>query len=334
MSVAIGTANTTFQNYQQPLDIVVNEHETVLFQVIGTHNIHLTGNVLLPEDDEDLLPRYPGLDEDEDDELDYDSDEDELDLLEGASDEESDELDDLDDPRIAEVDSDEEEAEVPKLVTSTKGKNKRAAEDDSELEPAATNGTSEEPQLSKNQLKKLRKKQRDNEGNAVDVTAAATTNGVKASAAKETPESKEKKSVAFAKNLVQGPTNGTSTEAAAAAAKPAGPKVVQGVTIDDKKIGTGPAAKKNDRVSMRYIGKLDSNKKVFDSNKKGAPFTFKLGSGQVIKGWDIGVAGMQVGGERRITIPAHLAYGSAGAPPDIPKNATLVFDLKVLEIKK
>lgn len=68
------------------------------------------------------------------------------------------------------------------------------------------------------------------------------------------------------------------------------------------------------------------------ANKKGAPFSFKLGKGEVIKGWDIGVAGMAVGGERRLTIPAHLAYGSRGVP-GIPGNSTLIFDVKLLEIK-
>lgn len=68
------------------------------------------------------------------------------------------------------------------------------------------------------------------------------------------------------------------------------------------------------------------------ANKKGKAFTFKLGAGEVIQGWDIGVAGMAVGGERRITVPANLAYGSK-ALPGIPSNSTLVFDLKLLEIK-
>lgn len=68
------------------------------------------------------------------------------------------------------------------------------------------------------------------------------------------------------------------------------------------------------------------------ANKKGAPFSFKIGKGEVIKGWDIGIAGMSVGGERRLTIPAHLAYGSRSMP-GIPANSTLIFDVKLLEIK-
>lgn len=68
------------------------------------------------------------------------------------------------------------------------------------------------------------------------------------------------------------------------------------------------------------------------ANKKGKPFPFKVGKGQVIKGWDIGIVGMSIGGERRLTIPAHLAYGSRGMP-GIPANSQLTFDVKLLEIK-
>lgn len=68
------------------------------------------------------------------------------------------------------------------------------------------------------------------------------------------------------------------------------------------------------------------------ANKKGKPFSFSVGKGEVIKGWDIGVQGMSVGGERRLTIPANLAYGSK-SPPGIPSNSTLIFDVKLLAIK-
>ena len=74
------------------------------------------------------------------------------------------------------------------------------------------------------------------------------------------------------------------------------------------------------------------NSQCLSANKKGKPFSFKVGKGQVIKGWDIGLLGMTIGGERRLTIPAHLAYGSKGMP-GIPPNSTLTFDIKLLEIK-
>ncbi|KAJ7901953.1 hypothetical protein B0H14DRAFT_2669245 [Mycena olivaceomarginata] len=106
--------------------------------------------------------------------------------------------------------------------------------------------------------------------------------------------------------------------------KPAAEReVAGGVKIKDTKVGTGPAAKKGNTVSMRYIGKLQ-NGKTFDSNTKGKPFTFHLGKGEVIKGWDEGIVGMHVGGERLLTIPAAMGYGKRGTD-GIPGNSTLIF---------
>ncbi|KAL7281353.1 hypothetical protein ACG7TL_004662 [Trametes sanguinea] len=103
-----------------------------------------------------------------------------------------------------------------------------------------------------------------------------------------------------------------------------------GVKIVDHKVGSGPQAKAGDRVSMRYIGKLE-NGKIFDQNTKGKPFNFRLGKGEVIKGWDVGIVGMQPGGERLLTIPAPMAYGKKGQP-GIPANSTLIFEVKLLSI--
>jgi len=101
--------------------------------------------------------------------------------------------------------------------------------------------------------------------------------------------------------------------------------------IEDAKVGAGKTAKAGSLCAMRYIGKLSSGT-VFDSNTKGKPFTFKLGGGEVIKGWDQGIAGMQEGGERRITVPPALAYGNRKTP-GIPPNSTLDFEVKLLSIK-
>lgn len=288
----------TERNYQQPLDITVNHGEKVFFVVTGTHTVYLTGNYIMDDDE----------DEDDEDEDEYDLSPDELEaygLAEEESDEESDDLDAVADPRVTEVESEEEEA--PKLV-SVKGKNKRAAEAES-LDDLISK---DDAKLSKKQQKKLK----NNKGEAVSAEDAK----------------KDAKKVQFAKNLEQGPTG--STEKAKQNGKPAaatGVKVVQGVTIDDRTLGKGRTVKSGDSVGVRYIGKLQ-NGQQFDANKKGKPFTFKAGKGQVIKGWDIGVIGMAIGGERRLTIPAHLAYGSRGMP-GIPGNSTLVFDVKLLEIK-
>ncbi|RXW21630.1 hypothetical protein EST38_g4221 [Candolleomyces aberdarensis] len=104
-----------------------------------------------------------------------------------------------------------------------------------------------------------------------------------------------------------------------------------GLKIQDVKVGDGPEAKKGSRVGMRYIGKfLDGS--GFDKNVKGKPFYFKVGKGEVIKGWDEGIPGMRVGGERILTIPPALAYGSKGVD-GIPANSTLKFEVKLLEVK-
>ncbi|KAI2794382.1 FK506-binding protein 4 [Penicillium oxalicum] len=305
------------KNCQQPLDIVVCEGEVVFFKNTGNQTVFLTGNYVVGLDE--LQDHDHDHDHDEDDEDDYDlsPDEEELDMEEllAMDDDESDDLDDMDDPRITEVDSEEEEA--PKLVEAKAKGKKRAAEEESldEMMAKGAKGKAakEEPTLTKAQQKKLKK----NNGDAAAVEPKKE---------KETKEAKADKKVQFAKNLEQGPTpNGD---------KPTGTlgvKEVKGVKIDDKKLGKGVAAKSGNTVAMRYIGKLEDGK-VFDSNKKGKPFTFKLGKGEVIKGWDIGIAGMAPGGERRITIPPHLAYGKK-ALPGIPANSKLIFDVKLLEIK-
>lgn len=347
------------QHYQQPLDITIPEGQNAYFQVSGSHPVYLTGNYVVPPSG-----GYSDMEEDSDD---YDMSPD-IDELEDGNDEdeESDELDDLEDPRITEVES---EDEAPKLIkaekagqSAQKGKNKRAAElsDDEPVtldaimykslrpaEPAVTGAA--EPKLSKKQLKKLK----NNTGKAVE--AAVENKNVKkedsslpkADKNVKTEDSsppKSDKKVQFATNLEQGPSNGGNEvkPESKADAKPAkqgneklkpslGQKTLQnGVQIDDRKLGTGPAAKKGDKVGMRYIGKLTDGK-VFDANKKGAPFRFTLGVGEVIQGWDIGVQGMSVGGERRIEVPAKMAYGSK-AQPGIPANSPLKFDVKMLSI--
>lgn len=299
----------TERQYQQPLEITIEAGEQVFFTVSGTHTIHLTGNYAVEDDSED---------EDSDEE---DSDDDDYDLPPGIdledldSDEEVDELDELDalTGRIEEVDSEEE---APKLTKKEKAKGKkRAAEEDAEpsLEDLITKEAAKaDDKLSKKQAKKLK----NNAGDAIAV--------------QEDKDAKDKKRVQFAKTLEQGPT-GSAAKETKEAAKKTGVKVVQGVTIDDRKAGSGRVVKNGDRVGMRYIGKLE-NGKVFDSNKKGAPFSFRVGKGEVIRGWDIGIAGMSIGGERRLTIPASLAYGNRKLD-GIPANSTLIFDVKLLEIK-
>jgi FKBP-type peptidyl-prolyl cis-trans isomerase len=103
--------------------------------------------------------------------------------------------------------------------------------------------------------------------------------------------------------------------------------------IEDMREGTGGQAEKGNVVAVHYVGTLTDGKKFDSSRDRGSPFSFRLGSGQVIQGWDQGVAGMKVGGLRRLTIPGELAYGARGYPPVIPPNATLVFEVELIEIR-
>lgn len=250
------------------------------FKATGPYKIYLTGNFCIPPDvDSDNQE-----DEDEEGEEDLEgldalnsilgkSSTDDLNDSDSDEDEEEDELDDLEDPRVTEVDEEEEEA--PRLAKATaapqKGKNKRPAEEDEDDENDEEDAEMdvgdilkkilkpEEPKekLSKSQKKKLK----NNAGEAVPASSGAEKDKAPATKevkAKETPNKDSPangKKVQFAKNLEQGPTPPKS----GAPAKPA-TKNVEGVTIDDRKIGQGKGAKKGDRLQLRYIGKTKDGK--------------------------------------------------------------------------
>ncbi len=105
-----------------------------------------------------------------------------------------------------------------------------------------------------------------------------------------------------------------------------------GLQYEDTVVGTGTEAVKGKQVQVHYTGTLDTGVKFDSSKDRGKPFGFKLGGGQVIKGWDEGVAGMKIGGIRKLVIPGNLGYGAGGYPGSIPPNATLHFEVELLGV--
>jgi peptidylprolyl isomerase len=132
----------------------------------------------------------------------------------------------------------------------------------------------------------------------------------------------------------------SSTEATATTSEGAKPEVAvpkgappKELVVTELKKGTGAQAKAGDEVTVQYVGVDYKTGKQFDASwDRGEPFTFTLGAGEVIPGWDQGVVGMKVGGRRELIIPPGLAYGPAGAPPAIAPNATLVFVIDLLAV--
>jgi FKBP-type peptidyl-prolyl cis-trans isomerase len=139
-----------------------------------------------------------------------------------------------------------------------------------------------------------------------------------------------------------GNTNKSNTSSKASTPSTSSPMKVTGQPITsasglqywDIVVGTGATAVAGSSVKVHYTGFLTTGEKFDSSRDRGEPFSFPLGAGQVIKGWDEGVAGMKVGGQRQLRIPPQLAYGASGAGGAIPPNATLIFDVELLEVGK
>jgi len=128
----------------------------------------------------------------------------------------------------------------------------------------------------------------------------------------------------------------SSAPAASAGSSAAAAKEVttaDGLKYTDEVVGTGAEAKPGQTAVVHYTGWLMDGKKFDSSKDRGQPFPFKLGAGQVIKGWDEGVAGMKVGGKRTLVIPPELGYGARGAGNVIPPNATLKFEVQLLDVR-
>ena len=119
-----------------------------------------------------------------------------------------------------------------------------------------------------------------------------------------------------------------------AAAAQAQQQAMDNLKIQDISVGTGDVAEVGNMVTVNYTGTFDNGTKFDSSYDHGKPFSFVLGTGAVIKGWDLGISGMKVGGKRELTIPPELAYGPAGRPPVIPPNSTLHFTVELVSVSK
>lgn len=108
---------------------------------------------------------------------------------------------------------------------------------------------------------------------------------------------------------------------------------VEELKIEDITIGTGEEAVSGKRITVNYSGTLTDGTKFDSSYDRGTPFSFNLGAGEVIQGWDQGFSGMKVGGKRKLTIPSQLGYGARGAGAAIPPNATLIFEVELLKVE-
>jgi len=154
------------------------------------------------------------------------------------------------------------------------------------------------------------------------ILAIALTSMVAAQSGTQSSTTHKSTTTAAKKPVAAGPTKVTGD----------GTKTASGLQYWDIKVGTGPEAQSGQTAKMHYTGWLTSGKK-FDSSIGSQPYEFKIGAGEVIKGWDEGVLGMKVGGKRQLRIPPNLAYGDKGYPGVIPPGATLIFDVQLVSVR-
>lgn len=125
----------------------------------------------------------------------------------------------------------------------------------------------------------------------------------------------------------------TATNRQAETTSPGATTSPSGLVIEDLEVGAGEQADTGDTVTVHYTGTLQDGTKFDSSLDRGQPYTFTIGQGRVIAGWEEGIPGMKVGGKRKLTIPPELGYGAGGSPPVIPANATLIFEVELLEVQ-
>ncbi|XP_037953802.1 39 kDa FK506-binding nuclear protein-like [Teleopsis dalmanni] len=285
---------------QVMLDLNFMEGDTICFQSVGSGNVSLAG----------YLIENTETDDDEDPDFDINDLREKLTKsakkgkpVEGKADADSDEEesdDDNDEDGVSDGlgEEDDSEEEDDDEDDDEEDEDEEDEEDDDEDEEMEEQPKAKQPKLEK----KVEKKPQQN--------------GVAGKASKHEKKDKTKPKQQQQPQQKQKETGGERA-------------LTGGVKVQDLRVGAGAEAVRGKRANVLYEGRLKSDNRVFDSNKSGGGFKFNIGKGEVIKGWEVGVVGMKVGGKRRITCPPHMAYGSRGHPPTIPPNSTLVFEVEL-----
>ncbi|CAH2002528.1 unnamed protein product [Acanthoscelides obtectus] len=247
---------------------------------------------------------------------------------EGDSDEETDDSD-LDVKALLEKSFGDSEDDTTFAAEEESGEEEEDSDDEEELKLEEDEESDEDGEEDEDESE-------DDEEDEANVSVNSKKNKMMNGGPKSpvTPKPKEKKQKDKSGTEFKTPTKETAAKSPAKEAQSPKKKSLQGgVIIEEVREGQGPPAKNGKFVSVYYEGRLKQNNKLFDSTTRGAGFQFRLGGGEVIKGWDVGVAGMKVGGKRRIICPPAMAYGVKGSPPAIPPNSTLVFEVELKKVK-
>uniref|UniRef100_A0A1I8PI51 FK506-binding protein n=1 Tax=Stomoxys calcitrans TaxID=35570 RepID=A0A1I8PI51_STOCA len=318
---------------QVMLDLNFAAGNEICFQSIGNGNVALSGYVI----EDDMSDDFMNGDEEEDEEVDSDDEEVEQDLRQAlnakkaqknkkaekakpkavAANEEEDDDDEDDSDFDAENPGAEDDDAEDDDEDDDEDEDDDDDDDDDDEEEDEDESEDEEVQQPKAKQPKLDKPEKQQNGVAKQKEQPPTEKKSK----KEKKEQKQKEQ----QQQQQQQQNKQDKQQKAGGER----SLSGGVKVVDIRVGNGPEAKPGKSSQVYYEGRLLSNNKVFDSVKTGAGFKFRLGRGEVIKGLDVGVVGMKVGGKRRITCPPHMAYGSRGSPPTIPPNSTLVFEVEL-----
>ena len=322
---------------QQPLNLVLTEGEIISFRVEGSHSIYLSGNYIINEetDEYDDEEEMFSDEAEEDSQIEYDSED-----FDGSDSGSEIENEEKKNPRIRVIESDEDEEDDSEISEEDLDSEDLESEDlDSEDLESESESEEESQKSAKRSIKSdlpETKKSKDTvtpvaspvpakvSPAAVKVSPAATKVSPVTVSAKVTPPAAEK----VAAQVVA--KQASPTPEAIKVAAPVKKVLPSGLEIEDLKLGSGTKANQGKAVLIRYKGTL-LNGKVFDSNFGGKPLKFVVGKGDVIKGMDIGIVGMAVGGTRKLVIPGPLAYGKQ-ALPGIPRGSTLVFEIRLEKI--